>query len=128
MAKWLRFATTRIDEDSRKPEGVFAAAYTLLESGDLSSEEWQHLREILNWFSKNLPTPPESFNAGRAIFWFQPNARDCLDRVWDMVELLRQHGYHVTVYKCPSLGKICYRDKFQVAAYPSDSDGKITMQ
>jgi hypothetical protein len=128
MAKWLRFATTRIDEDSRKPEGVFTAAYNLLESGELSPEEWQRLRETLIWFSKNLPTPPESFNAGRAIFWFQPNARNCLDRVWDMVELLRQHSYHVTVYKCRGLGNICYRDKYQVAAYPSDRDGKITTQ
>jgi len=128
MAKWLRFVTTRVDEDSRKPEGVFMAAHSLLKSGDLDPDEWKFLREILDWFNENLPAPPENFYASRAIFWFQPNARDCLDRVWDMVHLLRQHGYHVVVYKCPGLGNICYRDKFQVAAYPSDRDGKITMQ
>jgi hypothetical protein len=128
MAKWLRFTTTRIDEDSRKPEGVFMAAYSLLRSGELSLDEWKHLRETLDWFEENLPAPPEDFRASRAIFWFQPNAHDCLDRVWDMIDLLRRHGYHVTVYKCPSLGNICYRDKYQVAAYPSDRDGKITMQ
>jgi hypothetical protein len=128
MAKWLRFATTRIDEDSRKPEGVFSAAYFLLDSGDLDQVEWKQLRELLDWFKANLPLPPDNFDKGRAIFWFQPNARDCLDRVWELVQLLKQHGHHVVIYKCPSLGNICYRDKFQVAAYPSDRDGKITMQ
>jgi hypothetical protein len=128
MAKWLRFATTQIDEDSRKPEGVFMAAYSLLKSGELSSDEWKHLRAILDWFEVNLPAPPENFYASRAVFWFQPNARDCLDRVWEMIEMLRLHGYHITVYKCPNLGNIVYRDKFQVAAYPSDRDGKITTQ
>jgi hypothetical protein len=39
---------------------------------------------------------------------------------------LKLHGYHVTIYKCPGLGNILYRDKFQAAAYPSDRDGKIT--
>lgn len=128
MARWLRFVTTRIDEDSRKPEGVFSAAYSLLEAGELNTDDWKHLRLTLDWFEANLPTPPDDFEASRAIFWFSPNARDCLGRVWDIAHLLRQHGYHVVVYKCPSLGNICYRDKFQVAAYPSDFDGKITMQ
>jgi hypothetical protein len=128
MAMWLRFVTTRVDEDSRKPEGVFMAAYSLLDSEDLDALEWKHLREILDWFKVNLPTPPDSFEASRAIFWFQPNARDCLDRVCESVHVLRLPGCHVTVYKCPRLGNICYRDKFQAAAYPSDLDGKITMQ
>jgi hypothetical protein len=36
---FLRFVTTRIDEDSRKPQDVFAAAYLLLDSGDLNPKE-----------------------------------------------------------------------------------------
>ena len=125
---WLPFVTTRVDEDSQKLEGVFMAAYSLLDSGDLDALEWKRLHEILDWFKVNLPTPPESFEASRAIFWFQPNAHECIDRVWELVHLLRLHGSHVTVYKCPRLGNICYRDKFQAAAYPSYRDGKITMQ
>ena len=103
------------------------AAYRLLDSGDLNAAEWQHLRELLNWFNTNLQPPPDNFEASRAIFWFNPNVQDCLERVWGLVHILRQHGYHVAVYKCPTLGNICYRDKYQVAAYPSDRDGKITV-
>jgi hypothetical protein len=36
---YLRFVTTRIDEDSHKPQGVFVAAYSLLDSGDLNPDE-----------------------------------------------------------------------------------------
>jgi hypothetical protein len=125
---FLRFATTRIDEDSHKPQGVFAAAYSLLDSGDLNSDEWQRLREILDWFNEHLPHPPKKFSADRAIFWFWSNAEESINRIWELVHLLRLHGYHVEVYKCRRLGNICYRDHLQVAAYPSVLDSKITVQ
>jgi len=33
---FMRFVITRTDPDSHKPQGVFAAAYSLLDSGELS--------------------------------------------------------------------------------------------
>jgi hypothetical protein len=51
---FMRFVITQIDEDSRQPQGVFTAAYSLLDSGELSSEEWNQLREVMIWFNKNL--------------------------------------------------------------------------
>jgi hypothetical protein len=125
---FLRFVTTRIDEDSRKPQGVFAAAYLLLDSGDLNPNEWQQVRQILDWFEKYLPHPSKNFSANRAIFWFWSNADESIKRIWELVHLLRLHGYYVEVYKCRRLANICYRDQFQVAAYPSEQDGKITVQ
>lgn len=125
---FLRFTTTRIHEDSHKPEGVFQAALSLLSSRDLDPTEWTRLREILIWFNKNLPRPPDSFSADRAIFWFKSTADQSIKRVWDLVHILRAKGCHVVVHKCRRLGNVCYEDKFQVAAYPSDLDGRITMQ
>jgi hypothetical protein len=125
---YLRFVITRIDEDSHKPQGVFVAAYSLLESGELDSEEWKHLRALLDWFNENLPHPPASFYASRAIFWFKSGARENISRIWEMVHLLRGHSYHVEVYKCRHLANISYEDDLQVAAYPSDRDGRITAQ
>jgi hypothetical protein len=125
---FMRFVTTRIDENSRNPQGVFQAAYDLLESGDLSSDEWKHLREILIWFNQNLPTPPDKFPGGRAIFWFKSGATENIKRIWELVHFLRLHGYHVEVHKCRRLANICHRDRFQVAAYPSDRDARVTIQ
>jgi hypothetical protein len=58
---YLRFVTTRIDEDSHKPQGVFVASYALLDSGDLTRDEWKRVRDILDWFNDNLPHPPKNF-------------------------------------------------------------------
>jgi hypothetical protein len=124
----LRFVVKQIDEDSHKPQGVLVAAYALLDSGELSQEEGKQLREILNWFNAHLPHPPKHFLAGRAIFWFQPGAKDCISRVWSLVEIFREHGRHVEVHRCPRLANICYRDQFQVAAYPSKEDGRIMVR
>ena len=125
---YLRFATIRIDGDSHKPQGVFKAAYVLLDSGELDRVEWKRLRELLDWFGENLPVPPDEFDARRAVFWFKSTARENITRVWELVGILRMYGYHVTVYKCRRLGNVCFRDKFQIAAYASDLDGRIAMQ
>ena len=125
---YLRFVTTRIDEDSKKPQGVFVASYALLDSGDLTTNEWKRVREILNWFNQNLPHPPKSFSASRAIFWFRAGAKESIQQIWELVHLLRVHSYHVEIHKCRRLANILYEDRFQVAAYPSERDGRITVQ
>jgi hypothetical protein len=127
-AMYMRFVTTRIDEDSRRPRGVFVAAYALLDSGDLSGDERKRVREILDWFNTYLPHPPKSFKAGRAIFWFKSNAEESISQIWELVYLLREYGHHVEVHKCRRLRNIHYEDELQVAAYPSKTDGRITVQ
>jgi hypothetical protein len=123
---FLRFTTTLIHKDSQEPEGVFAAASRLLNSGELDSAERERLSEILIWFNKHLPRPPKTFGKTRAIFWFRSTASDCTSLIWDLVHMLRAHGYHISVHRCARLANICYRDELQVAAYPSDRDGRIT--
>jgi hypothetical protein len=124
----MRFVTTRMHQESHTAEGVFAAAYSLMESGVLKSDERNQLREILIWFNKNLPYPPKNFSANRAIFWFKSGANESIGKIWDLVHLLRLHEYHVEVHKCRRLSNICYEDKYQIAAYPSAQDSKITIQ
>jgi len=125
---FLRFSVTQIDEDSNRPQGVFVAAYSLLDSGDLDPVEWKRLRELLDWFNENLPHPPDSFYASRAIFWFKSNAHENISGIWELVHLLRAHGHHIEVYKCRRLANISYEDELQVATYPSERDSRITVQ
>ncbi len=125
---YLRFTTLKIDEDSKKPQGVFTAAYRLLESGDLSALEWKHLRDILDWYKANLPLPPKKFEASRAIFWFRTGAAENISRMWELVAILQAHDIPVIIHKCRHLANISYRDDLQVAAYPSPNDGKVSVQ
>lgn len=95
---------------------------------NLAPHEWKREREILDWFNEHLAHPPEHFDGGRAIFWFKASARECIEQVWELVHLLREHGHHVEVHKCRHLANICYSHPLQVAAYPSTQDGKLTVQ
>ena len=119
---FLRFGVTQIDDDSQQPQGLFMAAHELLDSGDLARDEGLQLREVLIWFNKNLPSP--RIGRTRAIFWFKSETKACIDRMWDLVNLLRLHGYLIEIKKYRELGNIVYEDDFQVAAVPSKSDRK----
>src|SRR5207302_9965943 len=112
---YLRFVTTRIDEDSHEPEGVFVAAYRLLDSGDLTKDEWKRVRTILDWFNTHLPQPPDKFTACRAIFWFKSTAESSVKKIWELVHVLRQHSHYVEIQKCRKLGNVLYEEEFQVA-------------
>jgi protein gp37 len=125
-AVFLRFVTTRTDGNSHRPQGVLIASHSLLDSGDLSSDEWQRMREIMDWFTAHLPSP-KSFVTGRAIFWFKSTATESISKIWELVYMLRQHSYHIEVHRCRRLENIVYEDRFQVAAYPSKFDGRVTI-
>ena len=107
---------------------AFLRTYALLDYGDLESNEGEQLRTIMDWFKEHLPSPPEDFYASRAIFWLNRMPRKIFRRVWELVYLLRVHDHHIDVYKCRRWSNVSYEDEFQVAAYPSDKDGKITIQ
>jgi hypothetical protein len=118
---FLRFVITQVDDVSHKPQGLFVAAHELIDSGELPLDERDQLREILIWFNQNLPSP-RRMAASPAIFWFKSSADECIERMWELVEALRYHGYLVEVEKCRELANIIYEDKFQMAAYPSRDD------
>lgn len=125
---YLRFTIKELHLRSHKPQGIFTAAYGLLSSGDLDSNKTKQIRELLEWFEDNLTAPPDDFDADRAIFWFRSDAHENIQKIWELVNLLKIHDHFIEVYKCRELGNVVYRDKFQVAAYPSDKDGKIIVQ
>ena len=115
---YIRFVISRQNEDSRQFEGIFKAAYRLLDGATLDSAEWQLLRADVDWFVKNLPVPKHRPHP-RAIFWFRSEATECTRRAWEMVQLLRLHGENVEMIKSRSPGRIVYFDGMQAAAIPS---------
>ncbi len=121
---YIRFVTTQIDSDSHKPQGLFVTMSELLEQDDLSQTEREQLKEVEIWFNKNLPSPGKSFNARRAIFWYKQRANNHINKMWELANLLRLHGYFIEVQKCHRVVNIIFEDDFQVAAYSSKDDGK----
>ena len=124
---YLRFTVPVKDADSGSPTGVFTAAYTLLDSGELAEYEQARLRELLDWFVEHLRVPPclKDAQNPRAICWFGAEAREHLAKVWELVWLLRENGVIVRMETAAAVGDVVYADAFQVAATPwRDRRGK----
>ncbi|MBC8136223.1 MAG: hypothetical protein H8F28_10080 [Fibrella sp.] len=119
---FIRIAITGEDADSHQQQGIFHAAWNVLDSGDLSEMESQDLRSLLEWFNQHMPYPSETQRRGlsrRAIFWFKPGAQDYIQRAWELMQLLRLHGLLVCVLKTRTPGSVVYADDCQIAAIPT---------
>ena len=123
---YLRFVITQIDDHSHQPQGLFRASDVLLKSAELEADEKKRLQEILIWFNKNLPAPNKPYITGNVTFWFKTAAQEHIRRMWELVHVLRAHGYLVEVHKCDYLYDLVYQDEYQVAARFSRANGKRT--
>jgi hypothetical protein len=94
---YLRLVITRRDEESSRKQGVFTPAYALLDGGTLPEAERERLAAIVAWFERYLPSPDRSKLEPRTIFWFRPDSDWLMRKIWEIVEILRQNGFHVAV-------------------------------
>ena len=120
---FIRFVSGEIDEDSHVLEGLFCAAYRLLNETWLPDYEYEALREPLVWFSNNMKSPfkyrlEPAWLARQSLCWFRPTASEHLRRAWEMVAILEDHQIFVRTVKCHRPGYILYEDRSQVLAYP----------
>jgi hypothetical protein len=114
--RFLRLATDQQHPVSGEPQGIFAAAYELRDSGDLFPEQRRRLRDLLRWFGTNLAAPKRV--PRRAIFWIRSDASDYVAKLWELVHVLHAAGIVVTMMHTDEPGQIEYRDDLQVAAIP----------
>ena len=122
---FIRFVVAKIHRDSHRPQGVFIAAYNLLESGDLDNEQYNQLRELIKWFEETLPVPDHPYVKGRAIFWYRSSAVKFVRKTWELINLLQSYGIAVEIQTCRHFDNAIYRDAYQVAAYPSPYDAPV---
>lgn len=117
---FIRFVIVARDATSGSLRGVIRAAGDLDESGALDPHESKLLREAFAWLNHNLPVPPQLSRTGarNAICWFKSSASDAIDRMWEVVAVLRDHGIPVDLVKTSNPGKILYEDESQVLARP----------
>jgi hypothetical protein len=117
-AMFLQLVIHQRDAGSHQHQGVFQAAYDLLERGDVSSEQAGRLKAILVWFERHVTTPDRSKLNERAIFWFKAMAEETNQHAWKLADLLKEVGIEVEIVKTTRPGYILYEDDHQVAAMP----------
>lgn len=116
---YLRLCVLHKDPHTCQPLGVFIAAQHLQESGALTPQERLALQEVIRWFDRAMPAPPDSDRLDkRAIYWLKSDAEGLTRRLWELAQLLRSHGLMVEMVKTTKPGYVVYEDRFQVAAVP----------
>ena len=121
--RYLRFSVPDRDPDSHRRQGVFTATHRLLRDTSLDAELRAGVREELDWFAENLPSP--ILDVERAIFLFRPDAGECARRIWHLVQLLRDAGLVVEMQTIANPGKVVYEDVYQVAVVPWSSSKSL---
>jgi hypothetical protein len=115
---FIRLVVTQKDRASSKKQGIFVPAYTLLKGGELVPEEHDRLKHAVEWFQDNLPLPDRSKISPKGIFWFKAGAGESVQRIWDIVDIIKCYDYKVELIKTHKPGYIKYEDQFQICAIP----------
>lgn len=121
---FLRFVSAEIHPESRVEAGIFVAAYRLYYSDSLPDYEDERLRDLIEWFRRNLKRPnrfsrsPRRDGMTRGVCWFRPTAREHLARIHEMVAILEDNDVLIWKIKAPKVGYIVYEDEHQVVAEP----------
>lgn len=96
------------------------ATRALRDDGELDRYELESANKIFDWFNKNINAPGFLKLGGnnRCLSWFKPEAKEALEKMWELYHLLQSKGVAVEVLKSNDIGEIRYEDSYQVIAQP----------
>ncbi len=115
---YLRFSTQQWDTESTRKLGILVAAHELRDGGDITKDEHELLRKTLEWFNNNVSIPKilKNNEHRRALSWFKSSATEPIQKMWELVEVLRLHDINIDVHKTDNPGIVIYEDDWQVVA------------
>jgi hypothetical protein len=94
----------------------------LRDEGRLAPYQIDIVDKTFDWLNDHVPCPPFGANlksgnwSPGAVAWFLPDAKEPIQRMWDLVAVLKDHGLSARVLRTTSPGLIVYRDEYQVVA------------
>lgn len=118
--KYVRFVVGTRGQDTRWLTGVITVGRLKMRHFDQSGR--RTVRETFKWLNDHIPCPPfsEKKKAGEwtadAVAWFRTTAREPINRLRPLIQVLRAHGLMVRTVFTNNPGRIVYRDKWQVVA------------
>jgi len=121
---YVRFVVHSRNEDSHRREGLFHAAGTLRDSGELTPAESDELKDVWDWFGKHLERPGRFARSRRphahpeALSWFKPTALEHIQRMRQLADILCRHGIQTEMLSQMRPGYVVYEDDYQIAAVP----------
>ena len=131
---YLRFVSPLKAEGSTRARdlhmGIFQAVIHCRD--DIETPAWlrRQLDKEFDWFKTYLPSPDERYFETwcvrdyhwDSVCWFKDSATQMIKRAWALKALIEEAGLPMAVLHTETPGRISYRDKYQIVAYPLRSD------
>ena len=113
---YIRFVVGNHDDDHRWLTGIITEARLLRDRAGLHPHEVERLEQIYEWFNTNLPRPPFSTSAWprNTASWFKDSAGPPIEKMWEIVALLKEHSVPVRLLRSKNPGRILYEEDYQV--------------
>lgn len=113
---FIRFVVGNDDEHHTWLTGIITEARILRDSNLLEMYQVERLEGIYLWLNENIPCPPFSTSnwSRNAISWFKDDAGECIQKMWEIVSLLKEHDVPVRMLLSKNPGKTLYEDKYQI--------------
>ncbi len=119
---FVRFVVGTDAENAAWLTGILTEARLLRDAGELYDHESEQLEAVYQWFNEHVPCPPfeKKLRTGEwtreAVSWFRADAGGPIQRMWDIVAILREHGVAVRMVSTERPGCVVYEDDYQVVA------------
>ena len=114
--KYVRIQGQELAENTMHAKGIFSMCMQLIQNDVMDAEDAELFREINDWFSENLPWPPQCRRQEKVVCYFKTeNSEEMMKMIRPALWLLERyhHPYYLVYTNTP--GEIVYEDKYQVA-------------
>ena len=114
--RYVRIQGQELAENTMHAKGIFSMCMQLIQNDVMDEEDAALFREINDWFSENLPWPPQCRRQEKVVCYFKTeNAEEMMKMIRPALWLLERyhHPYYLVYTNTP--GEIVYEDKYQVA-------------
>lgn len=114
--KYVRIQGKELAENTHFAKGIFSMCWQLIQDEVMEPDDEDLFRKIDDWFSEELPYPPQCRNQEPVICYFKTeNSVEMMKMIAPAMWLLDRynHPYYVVYTNYP--GEIVYEDKYQVA-------------
>lgn len=115
---YLRFVVGIDNESAHRQDGLFTEINRLKNDDLLMDYQNKLVEDTFKCFNDNLPVPPYKRKkmSKEAVAWFKDSTTEYIDRMLDLVAILRENNIHVRILKTEKPGMIIYEDEHQVVA------------
>ncbi len=111
---FIRFVVGADGDCHRSLTGIITEARIRRDNGDLDQHQAARLEEAYSWLNKHLPVPPFEQLPSDAVGWFRDEALEPIQRMWEIVSLLKECGVPVRLLRSTNPGKVVYEDEHQI--------------